>query len=49
MIEWKNVIKKEIMGFDDTEFDEVHEVRRGKVITESGVVDKELNAIGIMT
>ncbi len=48
-IDWKNVIKKETRGFKDADLGEVQEVRRSKVITDSGVVDKEAYAIGIMT
>ena len=48
-IDWKNVIKKETRGFDDADLDEVQEVLRDTIVTKSGVGEKEVYAVGIMT
>jgi len=48
-IDWKNVIRKEARGFDDTDLGEIQEVLRDNIITISGVGYKEVYAIGIMT
>ena len=48
-IDWKNVIRKEDRGFDDADLGEIQEVLRDKIISKSGVGDKEIYAMGIMT
>ena len=44
-IDWKNVIRKETRGIDDTGLGDVQDVLRDKVITQSGVVGKVAYAI----
>lgn len=44
-IDWKNVIRKETRGIDDTGLGEVQDMLRDNVITQSGVVAKEAYAI----
>ena len=44
-IDWKNVIRKETRGIDDTGLGDVQDVLRDKVITQSGVVAKVAYAI----
>ena len=44
-IDWKNVIRKETRGIDDTGLGDVQEMLRDNVITKSGVVAKEAYAI----
>jgi hypothetical protein len=48
-IDWKNVIRKEVRGFDDADPGEIQEALRDNIITKSGVGNKEVCAIGIMT
>jgi hypothetical protein len=48
-INWKNVIRAETRGFDDADLGEIQEVIKDTIITKSGVGDKEVYAIGIMT
>ncbi len=43
--DWENVVKEEARGIDNAELGEVQEVLRDKVITKSGVVDKETYTI----
>jgi len=44
-IDWKNAIRKETRGIDDTGLGDVQEMLRDNVITKSGVVAKEAYAI----
>ena len=44
-IDWKNVIRKETRGFDDTDRGDVQEMLKDNVITKLGVVAKEAYAI----
>jgi len=44
-IDWKNVIRKETRGIDDTGLGDVQDMLRDNVITQSGVVAKEAYAI----
>ena len=44
-IDWKNVIRKETIGIDDTGLGGVQDMLRDKVITQSGVVAKVAYAI----
>ena len=48
-IDWKNVIRKETRGFDDADLGEIQEVLRDNIVTKSGVGEKEVYAVGIMT
>jgi len=41
-IDWINVIKKEARGLNDADFGEVQEVSNGLVLTQRGIVNKEL-------
>ena len=44
-IDWKDVIKKEARGLNDADFGEVQEVSNGMVLTQRGIVNKELFSI----
>ena len=44
-IDWTDVIKKEARGLDDADFGEVQEVSNGLVLTQRGIVNKELFSI----
>lgn len=44
-IDWKDVIKKEARGLNDADFGEVQEVSNGLVLTQRGIVNKELFSI----
>ena len=44
-IEWNDVIKKEARGLDNADFGEVQEVSNGLVLTQRGIVNKELFSI----
>ena len=44
-IDWKDVIKKEARGINDADFGEVQEVSNGMVLTQRGMVNKELFSI----
>jgi len=44
-IDWKNVIRKETRGIDDTGLSDVQDMLKNNVITHSGVVAKEAYAI----
>lgn len=44
-IDWKNVIRRETRGIDDTGRGDVQEMLKDNVITQSGVVAKEAYAI----
>ena len=44
-IDWNDVIKKEARGLDDADFGEVQEVSNGLVLTQRGIVNKELFSI----
>ena len=41
-IDWVDVIKKEARGLNDADFGEVQEVSNGLVLTQRGIVNKEL-------
>ena len=41
-IDWMDVIKKEARGLNDADFGEVQEVSNGLVLTQRGIVNKEL-------
>ena len=41
-IDWNDVIKKEARGLNDADFGEVQEVSNGLVLTQRGIVNKEL-------
>ena len=40
-IDWSNVIKKEVRGFNDIEWGEVQEVKDNYIIIQKGLIDKE--------
>ena len=44
-IDWMDVIKKEARGLNDADFGEVQEVSNGLVLTQRGIVNKELYSI----
>ena len=44
-IDWTDVIKKEARGLNDADFGEVQEVSNGLVLTQRGIVNKELFSI----
>ncbi|HKU82806.1 MAG TPA: hypothetical protein VJP58_02090 [Candidatus Nitrosocosmicus sp.] len=44
-IDWTDVIKKEARGLEDADFGEVQEVSNGLVLTQRGIVNKELFSI----
>ena len=44
-IDWMDVIKKEARGLDDADFGEVQEVSNGLVLTQRGIVNRELFSI----
>ena len=44
-IDWMDVIKKEARGLNDADLGEVQEVSNGLVLTQRGIVNKELFSI----
>jgi hypothetical protein len=44
-IDWTDVIKKEARGLNDADFGEVQEISNGLVLTQRGIVNKELFSI----
>ncbi|WP_458721157.1 hypothetical protein [Candidatus Nitrosocosmicus sp. R] len=44
-IDWMDVIKKEARGLNDADFGEVQEVSNGQVLTQRGIVNRELFSI----
>ena len=44
-IDWMDVIKKEAKGLNDADFGEVQEVSNGQVLTQRGIVNRELFSI----
>ena len=44
-IDWMDVIKKEARGLNDADFGEVQEVSNGLVLTQRGIVNRELFSI----
>lgn len=44
-IDWTEVIKKEARGLNDADFGEVQEISNGLVLTQRGIVNKELFSI----
>lgn len=44
-IDWKDVIKKEARGLNDADFGEVQEVSNGVILTQRGIINKEIFSI----